>query len=75
MENEVVFNQVIVRCDSDKLTENVLISIQNLGECWLGGSVWFGKKVMRVSICSWATTEYDISRSVKSFEKALALNN
>jgi hypothetical protein len=35
--------------------------------------MWFGKKVMRVSICSWATTENDISKSVKSFEKALEL--
>lgn len=73
VENDVVFNQVVVRCDSDELTDIVLSNIQMLRECWLGGSVWFGKKVMRVSVCSWATTENDISRSVKSFEKALAL--
>lgn len=73
VENDIVFNQVIVRCDSDKITEQVLSNIQMLGECWLGGSMWFGKKVMRVSICSWATTENDISKSVKSFEKALEL--
>ena len=73
VENDVVFNQVIVKCNSDKLTEKVLSNIQMLRECWLGGSMWFGKKVMRVSICSWATTENDISKAVKSFEKALAL--
>lgn len=73
VENDVVFNQVIVRCDSDKITEQVLSNIQMLRECWLGGSMWFGKKVMRVSICSWATTKNDISKSVKSFEKALEL--
>jgi glutamate/tyrosine decarboxylase-like PLP-dependent enzyme len=73
VENDIVFNQVIVRCDSDKITEQVLSNIQMLRECWLGGSMWFGKKVMRVSICSWATTENDISKSVKSFEKALEL--
>lgn len=73
VENDVVFNQVIVKCNSDKLTEKVLSNIQMLRECWLGGSMWFGKKVMRVSVCSWATTENDISKSVKSFEKALAL--
>ncbi|RBW60834.1 aspartate aminotransferase family protein [Tenacibaculum sp. E3R01] len=71
VENEIVFNQVIVRCDSDKITENVLLNIQQLRECWLGGSIWFEKKVMRVSICSWATTESDITKAVKSFEKAL----
>jgi len=73
VDNDVVFNQVIVRCDNDEITERVLSNIQNLRECWLGGSVWFGKKVMRISICSWATTENDISVSVKSFEKALEL--
>ena len=73
VENDVVFNQVIVKCNSDKLTEKVLSNIQMLRECWLGGSMWFGKKVLRVSVCSWATTENDISKSVKSFEKALAL--
>ena len=73
VENDIVFNQVIVRCDSDKITEQVLSNIQMLRECWLGGSMWFGKKVIRVSICSWATTEKDISKSVKSFEKTLEL--
>ncbi|WP_237275919.1 pyridoxal phosphate-dependent decarboxylase family protein [Tenacibaculum ovolyticum] len=73
VENDVVFNQVIVRCNSDEITEQVLSNVQMLRECWLGGSVWFGKKVMRVSICSWATTENDILKSVKSFTKALAL--
>ncbi len=73
VENDIVFNQVIVRCDTDKITEKVLNNIQMLRECWLGGSMWFGKKVMRVSICSWATTKNDISKSVKSFQKALEL--
>ncbi|MDC1539425.1 aminotransferase class V-fold PLP-dependent enzyme [Flavobacteriaceae bacterium] len=73
VENDIVFNQVLVRCDTDIITEQVLSNIQMLRECWLGGSMWFGKKVMRVSICSWATTENDITKSVKSFEKALEL--
>lgn len=73
VENDIVFNQVIVRCDTNKITEQVLSNIQMLRECWLGGSMWFGKKVMRVSICSWATTKNDITKSVKSFEKALEL--
>jgi len=73
VDNDVVFNQVIVRCDNDEITERVLSNIQNLKECWLGGSVWLGKKVMRISICSWATTENDISKSVESFKKALKL--
>jgi glutamate/tyrosine decarboxylase-like PLP-dependent enzyme len=73
VENKVVFNQVLVKCNSDEITERVLHNVQMLRDCWLGGSTWFGRKVMRISICSWATTENDISMAVKSFEKALNL--
>jgi len=69
--NDVVFNQVLVRCETDELTEKTLKRIQELRECWVGGSMWEGRKVIRISVCSWATTEQDVSRSVKSFEQAL----
>jgi len=69
--NDVVMNQVIVACATDELTERVNLRIQELRECWVGGASWFGRKIIRVSICSWATTEDDITRSVKSFENAL----
>ncbi len=68
--NEVVFNQVLVACDNDYETEVTLRNIQELRECWCGGSQWFSKKVIRISVCSWATTENDISMSVESFIKA-----
>jgi len=71
--NEVVFNQVLVRCETDLLTNKTMSHVQELRECWAGGSLWNGKKVIRVSICSWATTVADITRSVKSFEMALRL--
>ena len=70
--NEVVFNQVLVACKTDKITEQTLRRIQSLRECWVGGSVWKGTKVIRVSDCSWATTKEDISRSVQSFAQALS---
>jgi len=75
IDNDVVFNQLIVRCDSDALTDRVLKNIQNQRVCWLGGSVWLSKKVMRVSICSWATTEEDVVISVSSFKKALEIES
>lgn len=75
VENKVVFNQVIVKCESDKTTDEVLNKVQELRECWAGGAVWFNRKVIRVSVCSWATTPEDITRSVKSFEKALLMYN
>lgn len=46
---------------------------QEIRECWIGGSSWFDRKVIRVSISSWATTSEDILLSVASFRKALAI--
>lgn len=70
--NDVVFNQVLVACETDALTVATLQRIQELRECWVGGSTWRGRAVIRVSVSSWATTEQDITRSVDSLEAALA---
>lgn len=65
--NEVVFNQVLVACKNDDLTLKTLELIQQSGECWCGGAIYNNRKVIRISVCSWATTPEDITRSVKSF--------
>ena len=69
--NDVVFNQVVVCCENDSLTDKTLARMQASGECWAGGSVWRERKVIRVSVCSWATTPADITRSVAAFRQAL----
>jgi glutamate/tyrosine decarboxylase-like PLP-dependent enzyme len=68
--NDVVFNQVLVACDNDSETEEVLKDIQEQRVCWCGGSQWFGKKVIRISVCSWVTSSEDVMLSVESFVKA-----
>lgn len=68
--NDVVFNQVLVACDSDDETETVLKDVQEQRICWCGGSQWFGKKVIRISVCSWVTSEEDVKLSVQSFVTA-----
>ncbi len=68
--NDVVFNQVLVSCDTHEQTNATLENIQKSGECWCGGAVWEGEPVIRISLCSWATTTEDIDRSVAAFVKA-----
>ncbi|MFH1074720.1 MAG: aminotransferase class V-fold PLP-dependent enzyme [Candidatus Firestonebacteria bacterium] len=68
--NKIVFNQVLVSCGTEEETTNTLKAVQESGECWCGGSVWNGKHVIRISVCSWATTAEDIDRSVAAFIKA-----
>ena len=68
--NDVVFNQVMVRCDTDELTQATMNNIQQSGECWVGGAQWQSRAIIRVSVCSWATTEADIERTVAAFIQA-----
>jgi glutamate/tyrosine decarboxylase-like PLP-dependent enzyme len=68
--NDVVFNQVLVACDTPELTKATLEHIQKSGDCWCGGAVWFDEPVIRISVCSWATTTTDVDRSVAVFVKA-----
>jgi threonine aldolase len=68
--NDIVLNQVLVACDSDQITDLTMRYIQESGDCWVGGASWNGKTVIRISICSWATTEDDITRCVSTFVSA-----
>jgi hypothetical protein len=61
---------VLVACDTPEQTEATLKNIQGSGECWCGGSVWKGEPVIRISVCSWATTPADVDRSVAAFVNA-----
>lgn len=68
--NDVVFNQVIVRCENDEITDKTISKIQELRTCWVGVSIWQNRKIIRISVCSWATTEQDVILSVDSFKQA-----
>ncbi len=68
--NDVVFNQVLVACESPELTTRTLQAIQAGRVCYCGGSQWRGEPVIRISVCSWATTPADVQRSVQAFVEA-----
>lgn len=70
--NDVVLNQVLVRFlhpsgtaeDHDARTRAVIARVQRDGTCWLGGSVWRGQAVMRISVSNFATTDHDVDLSI-----------
>jgi glutamate/tyrosine decarboxylase-like PLP-dependent enzyme len=64
--NDVVLNQVLVSFGDDETTVRVIRGIQAEGTCWCGGTVWKGRKAMRISVSSWATTESDVERSLQA---------
>ena len=72
-----VINQGLVRFLSndgnhDGRTERVIARIQAKGVAWFGGAMWRGKRVMRVSVCNWLTSERDIDRTIATVREAAA---
>jgi glutamate/tyrosine decarboxylase-like PLP-dependent enzyme len=62
--NDVVLNQVLVRFgDDDARTDTVIQQVQRDGVCWLAGSTFRGRRVMRISVVGWQTTAADAHRS------------
>ena len=62
--NDVVLNQVLVSFGPPEVTQRVIAGIQEDGTCWCGGTVWQGRTAMRISVCSWATTDDDVELSL-----------
>lgn len=67
--NKVVFNQILIKCETEDKTIAMLKKIQSSGECWCGGAVWNNEPVIRISVCSWQTTKQDIDDCVETFKK------
>jgi glutamate/tyrosine decarboxylase-like PLP-dependent enzyme len=70
--NNVVLNQVLVGFGSDARTDAVIDGVQRDGTCWLGGTSWRGRKLMRISVSNWSTTEQDVDRSVQAILRIAA---
>ncbi len=71
-----VINQGLVRFlgadgHHDRATDEVIRAVQDKGVAWFGGAIWNGRRVMRISVCNWATTDRDIELAVASVADVL----
>jgi glutamate/tyrosine decarboxylase-like PLP-dependent enzyme len=65
--NEVMLNQVLVGLRGDAARVDAVIEgIQRDGTCWMGGTTWRGRRMMRIAVSNWSTTEADVDRSVEA---------
>jgi glutamate/tyrosine decarboxylase-like PLP-dependent enzyme len=62
--NEISLNQVLVSFGDDARTDQVVAAVQAEGTCWAGWTTWHGRRAMRISVSSWATTDEDVERSI-----------
>ena len=70
--NEVVLNQVLFRFEDDDATDSFIAAVQDAGEAWLGGTIWDGRRAVRLSVSCWRTSEDDVARSARAFAAARA---
>src|SRR5262249_17001435 len=75
--NDVVLNQIAVRlgrdmdgAQSDALTLKTIERIQREGECFVGGALWRGRQIIRISVIGLGTTEADVDRSAAAILSA-----
>ncbi|MFE5300953.1 pyridoxal phosphate-dependent decarboxylase family protein [Streptomyces sp. NPDC056632] len=68
--NDVVFTQVCAAFGDDERTDRVLARLLDDGTAWISGSTWHGRRVMRISVSNWSTTEDDVRRTLDSIRRA-----
>jgi glutamate/tyrosine decarboxylase-like PLP-dependent enzyme len=73
-------NQALVRfpdpdarddADHDRRTLAVMQAVNTSGEAYFSGTVWQGRRAMRISVCNWRTTENDVQRAIAAVAAAL----
>ncbi|MFE3555799.1 pyridoxal phosphate-dependent decarboxylase family protein [Streptomyces sp. NPDC059193] len=70
--NDVVFTQVCAGFGDDDRTDRVLARLLDDGTAWISGSTWHGRRVMRISVSNWSTTDADVARSLTAIRRASA---
>jgi len=71
--NDVVLNQVLFRFESDERTDEVLHRVQQGGAVWMSGTIWDGRKAIRLSVSNWQTGDAEIDLALTAFGEALKL--
>jgi glutamate/tyrosine decarboxylase-like PLP-dependent enzyme len=70
--NDVVFTQVCADFGDDARTDAVIDGLLADGTTWMTGSTWHGRRVLRVAVSNWSTTDDDVARSLEAVRRVLA---
>ena len=58
--------------EHDRRNDELIAAINATGEAFFSGTVWRGRRAMRISVCNWRTGEADVRRTVAAVAKVLA---
>jgi glutamate/tyrosine decarboxylase-like PLP-dependent enzyme len=62
----VTLNQALIAFGDDAITDAVIAGVQAEGTMWAGGTLWHGRKAMRISVGDAATTADDVAASASA---------
>jgi glutamate/tyrosine decarboxylase-like PLP-dependent enzyme len=68
--NDVVFTQVCAEFGDDERTDRILTRLLDDGTAWISGSTWHGRRVMRISVSNWSTTDDDVTHALAAIRRA-----
>ena len=66
----MVLNQVLVSFGTPERTLRAIEALQRDGTCWCGSTVWQGRTAMRISVCSYRTSDADVERCLEAMVRA-----
>ena len=67
-----MLNQVLVSLGDDARNDAIVAGVQREGTCWLGGTTWRGRRLIRISVSNYSTTERDVDLSVAAILRVAA---
>ena len=69
--NDVVFTQVCTAWGSDEQTLAVGERLMADGDTWMTGSLWHGRRVLRIAVSNQATGPADVERALAALGRAV----
>lgn len=70
--NDVVLNQVLIEVGDTEFTNRVERNIHADGSVWMGATTWRGRRLLRVAISNWSTSEDDVNQAIAAIKDAIA---
>jgi glutamate/tyrosine decarboxylase-like PLP-dependent enzyme len=78
--NDVELNQVLLDVapadvpapQANVFVETVINAVRDDGACWIGGTTWRGRPMIRFSVANYLTSEEDIDVSAAAIARAVA---
>ena len=61
---------MLFRFESDDRTDGVLRAVQEAGDVLMSGTIWDGRRAIRLSVSNWQTEDEEVDLALDAFRTA-----